>query len=392
MANVNSTALEYAVGDTPIGPFSAGVRFYNCPEPYIYGAQTEGLTYCYNAKAHPSLSEKGKLLISYNVNRFADDPLTTEIYRPRFVWLDLNELAAAPPAPRASVNLAAGKPVSSSSGSASAAKATDGSWDVPEDGWSAEVHRSAWLSVDLGAVQKISGYRVKHAGYGGSPLGTALNTRDFFVEVSGQPRGPWRRVDAVTGNTENLTDRLLPSPVSARYVRLHVTRPTQTIDSTARILEFEVLGDAGTTPPNLALYKPVTADSANTMAYHVTDGQLSDPDLDAWVNPSVHGATWLAVDLGSTRSIGRYVVKHAQAGGLDATLNTRDFTLQSSDNDKQWTNRDTVVDNGTAVTDRAVPPFTARYVRLLITKPVADTVAEKTARVYELEVYPTSGT
>jgi menaquinone-dependent protoporphyrinogen IX oxidase len=124
------------------------------------------------------------------------------------------------------------------------------------------------------------------------------------------------------------------------------------------------------------------------MAYHVTDGQLSDPELDAWVNPSANGWKWLAVDLGSTQSIGRYVVKHAEAGGLDATLNTRDFTLQSSDNDKQWTNRDSVVGNGSAVTDRAVSPFTARYVRLLITKPVADTVTEKTARVYELEVYP----
>jgi hypothetical protein len=388
MANVNSTALEYAVGDTPIGPFSSGVRFYNCPEPYIYGAQTEGLTYCYNAKAHPSLSEKGKLLISYNVNRLADDPLTTEIYRPRFVWLDLNNLADAPPAPRAMVNVAAGRPVSSSAGSVSAAKATDGKWDVPADGWSAEVHPSAWLSVDLGAVQRISGYRVKHAGYGGSPFGTALNTRDFCVEVSDRPQGPWRRVDVVTGNTENLTDRLLPSPVSARYIRLHITKPTQTTDSIARVLEFEVLRYAGTSPPNLASYRPVTADSANAMAYHVTDGQLSDPELDAWVNPSANGWKWLAVDLGSTQSIGRYVVKHAEAGGLDATLNTRDFTLQSSDNDKQWTNRDSVVGNGSAVTDRAVSPFTARYVRLLITKPVADTVPEKTARIYELEVYP----
>ncbi|WP_020575688.1 discoidin domain-containing protein [Actinopolymorpha alba] len=390
--NVMSTALEYAVGDTPNGPFSAGVRFYNCPEPYIFGSQTEGMTYCYNAKAHPSLSEKGRLLVSYNVNRIGGDPLTTEIYRPRFVWLDLNKPATTPPAPRATTNLAAGRPTSSSRGQATAAKATDGTWDEFEDGWSADAARNAWLSVDLGATRKISGYRVKHAGYGGSPFGTALNTRDFSVELSDRPGGPWRTVDAVTGNTENLTDRLLPNPVSARYVRLRVTKPTQTADSTTRVLEFEVLSDAGASPPNLALYKPVTADSANSSANHVTDAQLSDPELDAWVNPSGHGATWLAVDLGSSHSIGRYVVKHAQAGGLDATLNTRDFVLQSSDNNKQWTNRDSVLDNGSAVTDRTVPTFTARYVRLLITKPVADSVDEKTTRVYELEVYPPSGT
>ncbi|WP_165949351.1 galactose-binding domain-containing protein [Kribbella turkmenica] len=388
-ANVMSTALQYAVGDTPVGPFSAGVRFYNCPEPYIYGAQTEGMTYCYNAKAHPSLSEKDRLLVSYNVNRVGGDPTTTEIYRPRFVWLDLNELAPIPEAPRATVNVAAGRPVSASAGKASAAMATDGKWDVPADGWVAEVHGSAWLSVDLGSVQTISGYRIKHAGYGGSPSGTALNTRDFAVEVSNLSRGPWRRVDHVTGNTENLTDELLPTPVRARYVRLHVFKPTQSTDSTARILEFEVLQNAEVgRQPNLALYRPVTADAANHMAYHVTDGQLADPELDAWVNPSGHNTMWLAIDLGSSRSIGRYVVKHAEAAGLDADLNTRGFILQSSDNDKQWTNRDIVVSNGSAVTDRTIAPFTARYVRLVITQPVADSEADKTARIYELEIYP----
>lgn len=387
---VQSAALEYAVGDTPIGPFSAGVRFYNCPEPYIYGSQTEGMTYCYNAKAHPSLSKDGKLLVSYNVNKPGDSPLTTEIYRPRFVWLDLNQPAAAPLAPRATTNVAARRPATSSRGRTTAAKATDGAWDVVEDGWTAKVSRNAWLTVGLGAARSVSGYRVKHAGYGGSPFGTALNTRDFSVEVSDRPGGPWRTVDVVTGNTENLTDRLLANPVGARYVRLQVTKPTQTADRTARVLEFEVRSDAGTGPPNLALYRPAVADSANSSAYHVTDGQLSDPDLDGWVNPSGHGSKWLAVDLATSYSIGRYVVKHAQAAGLDVTLNTRDFVLQSSDNGTHWTNRDTVVGNGSAVTDRTVPAFTARYVRVLITKPVADSVPEQTARVYEVEVYPPS--
>nr|WP_238341513.1 discoidin domain-containing protein [Actinopolymorpha rutila] len=346
------------------------------------------MTYCYNAKAHPSLSEKGRLLVSYNVNRVGGDPLTTEIYRPRFVWLDLNTPAAPTPAPRATTNVAAGRPATSSHGHATAARATDGAWDEFEDGWVADAKQTTWLAVDLGATRTIRGYRVKHAGYGGSPSATAFNTRDFSVQVSDRPRGPWTTVDAVSCNTDNLTDRLLPRPAGARYVRLQVTRPTQTADSTTRILEFEVLGNAGTSPVNLALYRPVTADAANSRAYHVTDGQLADAELDAWVNSSGHNPTWLAVDLGSARSIGRFVVRHAEAGGLDATLNTRDFTLQSSDNNKQWVDRDSVVDNESAVTDRVLSPFSARYVRLVITKPVADIVTDRTARVYELEVYP----
>jgi len=123
----------------------------------------------------------------------------------------------------------------------------------------------------------------------------------------------------------------------------------------------------------------VIADAANSTAYHVTT-----PDEDAWINSSGHGTTWVSVDLGADRTIGRYVVSRAGV----AELNTRDFVLQSSDNDKLWTTRDTVVGNSAAVTDRAVTPFTARYVRVLITKPVADTVPEKTTRIRALEIYP----
>ncbi|HEY6739522.1 MAG TPA: discoidin domain-containing protein [Actinopolymorphaceae bacterium] len=385
---VMSSALEYAVADTPIGPFSEGVRFYNCPEQYIYHVQTAGVTYCYNAKAHPSLSEKGRLLVSYNVNKPGDEPLTTEIYRPRFVWLDLNETAATPPAPHATTNVAAGRATTATRGGATAHKATDGRWDAEEDGWVARTSGSTWLSVDLGRTREISGYRIKHAGYGGSPYGTARNTRAFAVEVSRRPHGPWRAVDVVSGNTENLTDRVLPDPVRARFVRLRIVQPTQTAERIARILEFEVLSDAGDEVPNLATYRPAMADSANHEAYHVTDGQTADPPLDAWTSTSTTGFPWVSVDLGTDRTIGRYVVRHAESGGGDADLNTRDFVLQSSDNGTHWTDRDTVSGNESAVTDRAVAPFTARYVRLLITKPVADAVPEKTARVHELEIYP----
>lgn len=345
LRNVNSTGLEYAVGSSPIGPFSAGVRFYNCPEPYVYESQTEGGTYCYNAKAHPSLSEDGRLLISYNVNRIGADPVTTEIYRPRFVWLDLHRPADRAPAPRASTDVAAVRD------------------------WTGGV-------LDLGGLRTISGYRLKHAGYDGQ---TAFNTRDFTIEAAPRATGPWRTVDVVTGNIENLTERRFAEPVSARHLRLSVQRPTQSDDTTARVLEFAAFADAGSVVPDLARYRPAVADAANSTAHSVTD-----PAEDVWVNASGHTITWLSVDLGTDRTIGRYVVEHAG----EPDLNTRDFLLQSSDNDKQWTTRDTVTGNTSATTDRAVSPFTARYVRLVITRPVADTVPAKTTRLRALKVYP----
>ncbi|NUR98806.1 MAG: DUF4185 domain-containing protein [Kribbellaceae bacterium] len=353
LRNVNSTGLEYAVGTSPIGPFSPGVRFYNCPEPYVYESQTEGATYCYNAKAHPSLSTDGQRLISYNVNRYGGDPLTTEIYRPRFVWLDLNRAADEPTAPRASTDVAVVR-----------------DWiGGPGD----------HLLLDLGGPRTISGFRLKHAGYEGSPAPTAFNTRDFTLEAAERATGPWRRIDTVAGNTENITERHFASPVRARHLRLSVQRPTQSDDRTSRVLEFAAFADTGSEVPDLARYRPVVANAANSTAHRVTD-----PADDLWVNTS--GNAWLSVDLGADRTIGRYVVEHAG----EPDLNTRDFILQSSDNNKLWTSRDTVTANTSARTVRTVVPFTARYVRLLITRPVADTVPDKTTRLRAINLYPPS--
>ncbi|MFB7085232.1 hypothetical protein [Streptomyces sp. NPDC056296] len=53
--------MMYAIGDNPAGPFSAPTRFYTAPE---FEGVGPGQRYTYNAKAHPSLSQPGKLLVS----------------------------------------------------------------------------------------------------------------------------------------------------------------------------------------------------------------------------------------------------------------------------------------------------------------------------------------
>ncbi len=72
-------------GDSPVGPFS---------EPMILYITAEGKLnknyFTYNAKAHPSLSKKGELLISYNVNSFnffKEIKENATLYRPRFIKL-----------------------------------------------------------------------------------------------------------------------------------------------------------------------------------------------------------------------------------------------------------------------------------------------------------------
>jgi hypothetical protein len=73
------------IGESPVGPWGPVIRVYGCPE-----VDQDPDYYCYNAKAHPHLSEPGTLLISYNVNTFdffGDFFRDADLYRPRFIRL-----------------------------------------------------------------------------------------------------------------------------------------------------------------------------------------------------------------------------------------------------------------------------------------------------------------
>lgn len=86
--NTMSRSVAIRFGDSPVGPFDPYEIIWDCPENDEYQN-----VFTYNAKAHPHLSEPGKLLISYNVNSFGWDSFTYgDIYRPRFVTLDLTEI------------------------------------------------------------------------------------------------------------------------------------------------------------------------------------------------------------------------------------------------------------------------------------------------------------
>jgi len=74
------------LANTPYGPFSDPITIYDTSEDLKGSTQL----FSYNAKAHPALSKKGKLLISYNINAFDFDKEIKKfphLYRPRFIEL-----------------------------------------------------------------------------------------------------------------------------------------------------------------------------------------------------------------------------------------------------------------------------------------------------------------
>lgn len=71
------------IGESPTGPFGSIIPLYTCPEP----ARKKTL-FAYNAKAHPTLSKAGELLISYHVNSFdflKDFSEEPDTFAPKFI-------------------------------------------------------------------------------------------------------------------------------------------------------------------------------------------------------------------------------------------------------------------------------------------------------------------
>jgi len=78
--------IGISFGESPFGPFGPVLNVWDCHE-----ALERPEFFAYNAKAHPSLSQPGELLISYNVNstdfwnQVEDHP---QLYRPRFLKIN----------------------------------------------------------------------------------------------------------------------------------------------------------------------------------------------------------------------------------------------------------------------------------------------------------------
>ncbi|MDT9687505.1 discoidin domain-containing protein [Streptomyces sp. P9(2023)] len=138
-------------------------------------------------------------------------------------------------------NLAQGRPATASgqcNTSETPAKAVNGTVSGgTTDKWCTTT-AAKWLEVDLGAARSLDRFTVKHAAAGGEDA--AWNTRDFTLKVRGSTADPWTTVTTVTGNTAATTTH--PVTATARYVRLEITKPTQTTDPAARIYEFEAWG------------------------------------------------------------------------------------------------------------------------------------------------------
>ncbi|HET6293907.1 MAG TPA: discoidin domain-containing protein [Kribbella sp.] len=154
-------------------------------------------------------------------------------------WQWAREMTSAMSGTTGPVNLALNKPATGSAACASTegpAKSVNGSVSGGNSDKFCSLAASKFLQVDLGSSQALGKFEVTHAAAGGEAA--SFNTRAFTIQTS--PNGStWTTRATVTANTAAVTTHTVTG-VTARYVRLNITTPTQTTDPAARIYELKI--------------------------------------------------------------------------------------------------------------------------------------------------------
>lgn len=136
---------------------------------------------------------------------------------------------------------------------------------------------------------------------------------------------------------------------------------------------------------NHSFRKPTEA-SASENAAETPDHAVNGIANQKWCALLTDDGAWMSVDLGSTVTVDRWMVKHS--GNIEGSgWNTRDFVLQYRNAPADaWITADSVVDNHENITIRDIEPIQAHFVRLLITKAAQDD-NERHARIYDFSVF-----
>ena len=208
----------------------------------------------------------------------------------------------------------------------------------------------------------------------GKPLQAEFTTYGLAVDAWRTASTPPQRKQALAA----LHDLLAKLPANSKLLpaaRKALDDAEKSItDAKVALLKKNLAAGAKITTSNPAVDKDGTPEGA-------IDG---DPKT-KWRDGKA-GIKWLALDLGSSKKISRWIVLHASST-LDGKpeLNTMDFALQKSPDGAHWVDVDTVTDNHSGITDRVFPSITVRYVRLVVNK-ATDSQKDTFSRIFEFQL------
>lgn len=146
---------------------------------------------------------------------------------------------------------------------------------------------------------------------------------------------------------------------------------------------FSYYSESHHLPFNLCMLQDmeITSSEVKTKVAYAANGTPSEGYM--WISKTTNGMGWVQMDFKEPYQISRYVVRHAEAGGLDPQLNSRDFTVEVSLDGEEWTSVGSHAGNIAPVTDASITPLQARYVRVNVSNGGTD----GTVRIADIEVY-----
>lgn len=146
---------------------------------------------------------------------------------------------------------------------------------------------------------------------------------------------------------------------------------------------FSYYNEANHLPFNITLLQDmeITSSAVKTRAKYAADGSPSDGYM--WVSKAADGIGWVQMDFKEPFLVSRYVVRHAECGGMDPQFNSRDFVIEVSLDGDNWTTVGTHTGNIDPVNDVAITPVEAQFVRINVTKGGSDGYV----RIADIEVY-----
>ncbi len=146
---------------------------------------------------------------------------------------------------------------------------------------------------------------------------------------------------------------------------------------------FSYYNEAHHLPFNLTLLQDmeITSSPVRTNVKYAANGSPSDGYM--WISKTADGTGWVQLDFKEAYQISRFVVRHAEAGGLEPELNNRDFTIETSLDGETWNTAATFAANTLPVTDTSISSVEARFVRVTVTNGGSDGYV----RISDIEVY-----
>ena len=146
---------------------------------------------------------------------------------------------------------------------------------------------------------------------------------------------------------------------------------------------FSYYNEANHLPFNLTLLQDmsITSSPVKTSVNYAANGSPSDGYM--WISKTKDEPAWVQMDFKEPFQISRFVIRHAEAAGMEPELNSRDFTIETSLDGETWTTVGSFVGNTSPVTEATITPVEARFVRVNVTNGGTD----GRVRIGDIEVY-----